>query len=129
MDLGSGQACGADRRSGSACGSDPKLGQAQGRYSGLGLDNCVDMHKYGDNLYEQSPSPLFSVFGRPLLSGGFSGLGSATENEDLEPLRVVAAANGSEWGLECSSVIIEAREELGEDGQRTKEAQNESSVA
>ena len=38
-------------------------------------NDCVNMHRYGDNLYEQSPSPLFSVFGRPLLSGGFSVLG------------------------------------------------------
>ena len=37
--------------------------------------DCIDMHRYGDNLYEQSPSPLFFVFGRPLLSGGFSGMG------------------------------------------------------
>ena len=26
-------------------------------------NDCVDMHRYGDNLYEQSPSHLFSVFG------------------------------------------------------------------
>ena len=39
------------------------------------VNDCVNMHRYGDNLYEQSPSPLFSVFGRPLLLGGFSGLG------------------------------------------------------
>ena len=35
----------------------------------------VYMNKYGDNLYEQSPPTPFSVFGRPLLPGGFSGLG------------------------------------------------------
>ena len=39
--------------------------------------DCVDIHRYGDNLYEQSPSHLFSVFGRPLLSGGSSGLGGS----------------------------------------------------
>ena len=89
---------------------------------------CVDTHRYGDNLYEQSLFPLFSVFDRPLLSGGFSGLGGATENEDLEPLRVVAA-DGSEWGLERLDVIIEAREELGEDGQRMEESQIVPSVA
>ena len=61
-----------------------------------GEDEGVYMHRYGDNLYEQSPSHLFSVFGQPLLLGGFSGLGGATENEDLEPLRVMAA-DGSEW--------------------------------
>ena len=38
-------------------------------------NDCVNMHRYGDNLYEQSPSPLVSIFGRPLLLGGFLGLG------------------------------------------------------
>ena len=37
VELGSGQAHGADRRSGSACGSDPELGRGQGRYLGLVL--------------------------------------------------------------------------------------------
>ena len=60
-------------------------------------NDCVDMQRYGDNLYEQSLSPLFSVFGRPLLLGGSSGMGGSSEHEDLEPLRVVAA-DGSEWG-------------------------------
>ena len=83
--------------------------------------DCVDMHRYGDNLYEQSPSPLFFVFSRPLLSGGFLVLGGATKNEDLEPLRVVAV-DGSECGLECLGAIIEAGEELREDGQRMEEA-------
>ena len=84
------------------------------------------MNRYGDNLYEQSPSSLFSVFGRPLLPGGFSGLGGTTGDEDLEPLRVVVA-DGKEWGLDWSGAIIEVGEELGVAGQRTEEAQNESS--
>ena len=39
-------------------------------------------------------SPRFSVFGRPLLSGGSSGLGDLYEHEslgDMEPLRVVSS--------------------------------------
>ena len=36
VDLGSGQACGADRRSSSVCRSDLELGRAHGRYLGLG---------------------------------------------------------------------------------------------
>ena len=40
----------------------------------------------------------------------------------------MVAANSKKCGLECSGAIIEAREELSEDGQRTEEAQNESSV-
>ena len=43
-------------------------------------------------------SPLTSIFGRPLLYGGPSGLGNGVEvMEDLEPLRVVSA-DGIEWG-------------------------------
>ena len=89
----------------------------------LGQENdCVNIHRYGDNLYEQSPSSLISVFFRPLLSGGFSGLGGTNGDEDLEPLRVVAA-DGREWGVDCSGVIIEEMEKLGAVDQRTKEAQ------
>ena len=40
----------------------------------------------------------------------------------------MVAADGSGWGLECSCAMIEAGEELGEDGQRMEEAQNETSV-
>ena len=55
-----------------------------------------------------SPS-TFSVFGRPLLSGGSSGVGESHELEDLgetEPLRVVMA-NGSEWGKGLTVVSME----------------------
>ena len=47
-------------------------------------------------------------------------------DKDLESLRVMAA-DGREWGLECSGAIIDVGEELGEVGQRKAEAQNESS--
>ena len=93
----------------------------------LGQENdCLKIHKYDDNLYEQSLSSLISVFGRPLLPRGISGLGGINEDEDLEPLRVVAV-NSREWGVDFSSAIIEEGEGLGAAGQRTKEAQNESS--
>ena len=55
-----------------------------------------------------SPS-IFSVFGRPLLSGGSSGLGDFHEYEDLgemEPLRVVSADN-REWGKGLAEVPME----------------------
>ena len=55
-----------------------------------------------------SPS-IFSVFGRPLLSGGSSGLGDFHEYEDLgemEPLRVVSA-DGREWGKGLAEVPME----------------------
>ena len=55
-----------------------------------------------------SPS-IFSVFGRPLLSGDSSGLGDFQEYEDLremEPLRVVTA-DGREWGKGLAEVPTE----------------------
>ena len=58
-------------------------------------------------------SPLFSVFGRPLLTGGSSGLGEFLENEilgDMEPLRV-ASVDGSEWGTGIDSALIEDGQE------------------
>ena len=39
----------------------------------------------------------------------------------------MVAADGREWGLECSGATIDVGEELGEVGQRKMEAQNESS--
>ena len=52
-------------------------------------------------VYPKDISPsIFSVFGRPLLSGGSSGMGESHVLEDLEetePLRVVFA-DGREWG-------------------------------
>ena len=54
-------------------------------------------------------SSIFSVFGRPLLSGGSSGLGESLEHEDLgemEPLRVVLA-DGSEWEKGLAVVPME----------------------
>ena len=52
-------------------------------------------------------SPLFSVFGRPLLTGGSSGLGEFLETEilgDMEPLRMVSV-DGSEWGTGIDSAL------------------------
>ena len=60
-----------------------------------------------------SPS-IFSVFGRPLLSGGSSGLGESHMFEDLgetEPLRVVLA-DGREWGKGFAEGSMEG-EQLG----------------
>ena len=54
-------------------------------------------------------SPLFSVFGRPLLSGGSSGLGDFCEHEslgDMEPLRVVPG-DGREWGKGIAKALME----------------------
>ena len=59
-------------------------------------------------------SPLFSVFGRPLLSGGSSGLGDLYEHEslgDMEPLRVVSS-DGREWGKGIANALMEDVQEL-----------------
>ena len=54
-------------------------------------------------------SPIFSIFGRPLLSGGSSGLRDIYEYEalgEMEPLRVVSA-DGREWGKGIIDVPME----------------------
>ena len=88
-------------------------------------NECLNNHRYDDNLYEKSPSSLISVFGRPLLPGDNSGLGGFNGKEDLEPLRVVAA-DGREWGVKFSGVVIEEGEGLAVTDQKTNEIQNES---
>ena len=67
-------------------------------------------------------SPIFSVFGRPLLTGGSSGLGEFLENEtlgDMEPLRVVSV-DGREWGIGIDSALMEE----GKDSVKEKSAKN-----
>ena len=81
-------------------------------------------NRYNDNIFDQSNPIPFSVFGCPLLSGGFSGLGDSSPEKALVPLRVVAA-DGREWGLESPSTIIDEGEGIDVVGQRKKEAQCE----
>ena len=57
--------------------------------------DSADAFRYVESPTEQSPPTLFSVFGRPLILGGSSGLGGSLDTSDLEPFRVVAD-NGSE---------------------------------
>ena len=54
-------------------------------------------------------SPIFSVFSRPLLSGGSSGLGDFHEHEalgEMEPLRVLSI-DGREWGKGIADALME----------------------
>ena len=74
-------------------------------------NECLNIHRYDDNIYEQSTSALISVFGRPLLPGDISGLGGINGEEELEPLRVVAA-DGREWGVEFPGALFEEGEGL-----------------
>ena len=87
---------------------------------------CLDIHRYDDNISEESNSALLSVFGRPLLQGEISGLGGINGEENLEPLRVVAA-DGREWGIEFSGALTEEGEGLVVADSRTNGEQNEAS--
>ena len=87
---------------------------------------CPNIHRYDDNISVQSTSAMISVFGRPLLQGEISGLGGINGEEDLEPLRVVAA-DGREWGADFSGVLFEEGEGLVVAGSRSSEEQNEAS--
>ena len=88
--------------------------------------DCPNTHRYEDNSYEQSPSALISVFGHPLLPGDISGLGETNGEEDLEPLRVVAA-DGREWGVNFSGALMENGEGLEADDRKSDEVHNEVS--
>ena len=88
--------------------------------------DCPNTHRYDDNSYEQSPSALISVFGRSLLPGDIFGLGESNGEEDLEPLRVVAA-DGREWGVNFSGALMEEGEGLVVDDRKSNEVHNEAS--
>ena len=54
-------------------------------------------------------SPLFSIFGRPLLIGGSSSLGDFQGHEalgEVEPLRA-ASVDGTEWGKGTADALME----------------------
>ena len=74
---------------------------------------------YNDTfIYEWNIDGL-SVFGRPLLPGGFSSLGGTSGYEDLELSRM-EAVDDRVWGREAARVIIAAGEVAG-----VEEAQHE----
>ena len=69
-------------------------------------------------------SPPFSVFGRPLLSGGSSGSGDLYEHEslgDMEPLRVVSS-DGREWGKGIANALMEDVQDIVGPGSSKGEA-------
>ena len=104
-------------RNASSQGVDNELSEVAAQAEGYNLKK-----RYDDNLITRSISIPFSVFGRPLLSGGFSGRVDSLL-EKVVPLRVVAA-DGREWGSERPGGISDEGEETGVVGQR-KEAQSE----
>ena len=71
-----------------------------------------DAPRYVEFNFENPPSSMIFVFGRPLLSRVSSGQGGYLEPNvvvDLEPLRMVAA-DGNEWGLEPLGALVDLEE-------------------
>ena len=89
-------------------------------------DVCTYSNRYVDNLNDSSPPLHFSVFGRPLLPGDFSGRGGTTGNEDLVSVRM--AENDSRGrGRDLAGVTLVFEEEYEEADRRTEEAQQDPS--
>ena len=80
------------------------------------------MNKYDDNRYAQYSPISISVFGLPLLSGGFSDQEVSVPDKALVPLRV-AAADDRDWG--SLGVIFDVGKENGEVGHRNTKVQFE----
>ena len=89
-------------------------------------DVCFYTNRYVDNFNDLSPSSRFSVFGRPLLPGGFSGLGGTTGNEDLELMRMVED-DGRGRGWDYAGVTTVFGEGSKAVDRRIKEAHQEPS--
>ena len=82
-----------------------------------------DVSRYERTNYEDSPSSMTSVFGRPLLMGGSSGQEGShmlKKIDDLEPLKMVTA-DGREWGLDSSDALEVIKEGLSGEGQQLEE--------
>ena len=97
-------------------GNDIKLGEGDEiGETAVQEDGYNPMNRYDDNRYSQHSPISISVFGRPLLSGGFSGQGVSVPDKTMVPFRVEAADN-RDWGSPGTSFDI--GEGYGEDGQR-----------
>ena len=73
------------------------------------------MNRYDDKCYSQHSPISISVFGRPLLSGGFSGQGVSVPDKTMVLFRV-EAADDRDWG--SLGMSFDIGEGYGEDGQR-----------
>ena len=87
-------------------------------------DVCLYTNRYVDNLNDLYPSSRFSVFGRPLLPGGFSGLGGTTGYEDLELMRM-EVDDGRGRGRDYAEVTTVFGEGSGAVGRRIEAAHQE----
>ena len=88
-------------------------------------DDQQHLKRYADKFYDQSPSSGFSVFGRPLLLGGCSGVGGTYGFKYLEIVRKEGADDGAR-GKMVAGVIIADGEVVKEDDSSVEEVQNES---
>ena len=83
----------------------------------------TNISRYETIPSDDYPSPLFSIFGRPLLSGGSSSLGDFHGYEatgEMEPLRVVSN-DGREWGEETVGALMEVDQETVGFGPQSEE--------
>ena len=85
-------------------------------------DGFSSMNRYDDKNYSQHSPISISIFGRPLLLGGFSSQGVLVPDKTLVPLRV-EAADIRDWGSPETSFDI--GEGNGEDGQRKMRCNSE----
>ena len=92
-------------------------------------DVCTYSNRYVDNLNDSSPPLHFSVFGRPLLPGDFSGRRGTIGNEDLEDLVSVRMAENDSRGKgrDLAEVTLVFGEDYEEADRRTEEAQQDPS--
>ena len=108
-----GDSCQGHGEEGFSAGRSFALVESVSRCSKVDAPEAIRNHAKGSR-FETAPSvdcssPLFSVFGRPLLSGGFSGLGDFHEHEalgEMEPLRVVSV-DEREWGKGIVDALME----------------------
>ena len=88
-------------------------------------DDREHLERYADKFYDHSPSSGFSVFGRPLLLGGCSGVGGTYGIQDLEIVRKEGVDDGLR-GKVVAGMSIADEEVAVEDERSDEEEQNES---
>ena len=69
------------------------------------VDGYRSMNRYDDKRYFQHTPISISVFGRPLLLGGFSGQGVVAPDKTMVPFRV-EAADDRNWGSPVTSFEV-----------------------
>ena len=88
-------------------------------------DDREQTKRHTDKLYDQSPSSGFSVFGRPLLLGGCSGVGGTYGIKDLETVRNEGVDDGVRGKVVAGESIVDG-EDVEEEERSEEGGQNES---